>query len=42
MANLNEIIEWQDCGSEYRIYVKHFLDEKEKVNLQLVFEDANA
>ena len=40
MGNLNEIIEWQDCGSEYRVYVKHYLNDEEKVNLQLVFEDA--
>ncbi|MCA9407835.1 MAG: hypothetical protein H6755_03845 [Candidatus Omnitrophica bacterium] len=40
MANLNDIIEWQDYGSEFRLYVKHYLDEKEKVCLQIVFEDA--
>jgi len=26
MNSINEIIEWSDCGSEYRIYVKHRYD----------------
>ena len=40
MAKINEIIEWQELGSEFRLYVKHFRGADGKLNIQLVFEDA--
>lgn len=40
MAKLNEIIEWQEFGSELRLYVKHYRGPDEKLNIQIVFEDA--
>ncbi len=40
MSKLNEIIEWQEFGSEFRIYVKHYRGPDDKLNIQIVFEDA--
>ncbi len=40
MSGLNDIIEWSACGSEYRIYVKHHWGENDKVNINILFEDA--
>ncbi len=40
MAKLNEIIEWQELGSEFRLYVKHYRGKDGKPNIQIVFEDA--
>ena len=39
MSNLNEIIEWNDCGSEHRIYVKHYYGKDEKLNIHITYED---
>ncbi len=39
MAKLNEIIEWQELGTEYRMYIRHHWGEDEKVNIRMVFED---
>lgn len=40
MSKLNEIIEWQELGSEFRLYVKHYRGEDGKLNIRLIFEDA--
>jgi len=40
MAKLNDIIEWQEFGSEYRLYVKHHWGKDDKVNIRITFEDA--
>ena len=40
MSALNEIIEWSEYGSEYRLYVKHHWDKEDKVNINIIFEDA--
>lgn len=40
MGKLNEIIEWNECGSEYRLYVRHYPDEHGKRCINIVFEDA--
>lgn len=40
MGKLNQIIEWNELGSEYRLYVKHFWGADDKVNINIVFEDA--
>ncbi len=40
MSKLNKIIEWQECGSEYRLYIRHYYDVQDKLNIRLTFEDA--
>lgn len=39
MAKLNDIIEWQEFGSEYRLYVKHAWGADDKLNIRITFED---
>jgi len=39
MRKLNEIIEWQEFGSEYRLYIRHHADKEEKLNIRMIFED---
>lgn len=39
MARLNDIIEWSEFGTEYRLYAKHRLDENERVTLNIIHED---
>ncbi len=31
MGKLNDIIEWQEFGSEYRLYIRHHWGKEEKV-----------
>lgn len=40
MTKINEIIEWSEFGSEYRMYVKHYPDEQGKRCINIIFEDA--
>ena len=40
MSKLNEIIEWQEFGSDFKMYVKHYRGEDGKLAIQIVFEDA--
>ncbi len=40
MNKLNEIIEWQECGSEYRLYIRHYYDGNDKLNIHMTYEDA--
>ncbi|HBG61152.1 MAG: hypothetical protein A2Y03_06415 [Omnitrophica WOR_2 bacterium GWF2_38_59] len=39
MGKLNDIIEWQEFGSEYRMYIRHHWGADEKVNIRMTFED---
>ena len=39
MAKINELIEWDYCGSQYSLYIKSFLDEQGKKGLNMIFED---
>ena len=39
MTKINEIIEWQEHGSDYKLYVKHYRDQQDKLCLQMIFED---
>ncbi len=41
MPKINEILEWDEFGSSYKMYSRHHLDENEKVCIQLIFEDVN-
>lgn len=40
MNKLNKIIEWSEFGSEHRMYIKHYWDKDDKVNINIVYEDA--
>ena len=40
MSRLNKIIEWSELGTEHRIYIKHYWDKEDKVNINIVYEDA--
>ena len=40
MNKLNKIIEWNECGTEYRMYIKHYRDKEDKLNINIIFEDA--
>ena len=40
MAKINEIIEWQEFGSDFKLYIKHGRDKEGKLGIQMIFEDA--
>ncbi len=40
MPAINDIIEWNEFGSEYRLYVKHYRDTEDKVSMNIIFEDS--
>jgi len=40
MPKVNDIIEWEEYGSAYKLYIRHHLEKDDKVSLQMVFEDA--
>ena len=39
MAKVNDLIEWNYCGSNYSLYVKHFIDDEGRKGLTMIFED---
>jgi len=39
VSQINELIEWDYCGSHFSLYVKSFLDEEGKKGLTMIFED---
>ncbi len=39
MSKVNELIEWDYCGSHYSMYVKHFIDDEGKKGVKMIFED---
>jgi hypothetical protein len=39
MARINELIEWDDFGTSYSLYTKHFSDDEGHVGLKMIFED---
>ena len=39
MPQLNEIIDWDYCGSHYSLYVKHFTDDEGRKGVKMIFED---
>ena len=39
MTKVTDIIEWQEHGSDCKLYVKHYHDAQGKFCLQIVFED---
>ncbi|MCK5579718.1 MAG: hypothetical protein KAJ18_00435 [Candidatus Omnitrophica bacterium] len=38
MAKVNDLVEWDSCGSSYSVYIKHFSDEG-NVGMKMIFED---
>ena len=40
MTKLNQIIEWQELGSAFKLYIKHYHDKEGKLNIGIIFEDA--
>jgi len=39
MAKINEIIEWDSLGTNYSLYIKHFVDEEGRRGVNMIFED---
>ena len=39
MSRINEILEWDYCGSQFSLYVKHFNDDEGKKGVKMIFED---
>ena len=39
MSKVNELIEWDYCGSHYSLYVKHFIDDEGRKGMTMIFED---
>ena len=39
MPAVNDLIEWDDSGSHYSLYVKHYADDKGHAGLTMIFED---
>ena len=39
MTKINDLIEWDYCGSRYSLYVKHFFDDNSRKGITMIFED---
>ena len=39
MPKINELLEWDYCGSSFSLYIKHFMDEEGKKGVKMIFED---
>jgi len=39
MAKVNELIEWDYCGSSFSLYIKHFMNDEGKKGMTMIFED---
>ena len=39
MTKVNDLIEWNYCGSSYSLYVKHFIDDEGHKGMTMIFED---
>ncbi|MCD4780290.1 MAG: hypothetical protein K8S27_07065 [Candidatus Omnitrophica bacterium] len=39
MSPVNDLIEWNDCGSSYSLYIKHFTDDEGSKGVTMIFED---
>ena len=39
MSSINDLIEWNDSGSHYSLYVKHYVNDKGHTGLTMIFED---
>jgi len=39
LTKINDLIEWDYCGSSYSLYVKHFVDDEGHKGATMIFED---
>ena len=39
MTKVNDLIEWDYCGSRYSLYVKTFFDDDGRKGVTMIFED---
>ena len=39
MSKLQDLIEWDYCGSHFSVYIKHFIDDDGKKGMTMIFED---
>jgi len=39
VSKINDLIEWDYCGSRYSLYVKHFFDDDGRKGITMIFED---
>jgi len=39
MTKINDIIEWDYCGSTFSLYAKHFTDDEGRRGVTMIFED---
>lgn len=39
MSQINELVEWDYCGSHFSLYVKHFVDDEGRKGINMIFED---
>ena len=39
MTKVNDLVEWDYCGSRYSLYVKHFVDDDGRRGVTMIFED---
>jgi len=39
MTKVNDLIEWDYCGSRHSLYIKHFIDDDGRKGVTMIFED---
>lgn len=39
MGKINELVEWDYCGSHFSMYAKHFRDDEGKKGMTMIIED---
>jgi hypothetical protein len=39
MSKIQDLIEWDYCGSHYSVYIKHFVDDDGRKGVTVIFED---
>ena len=39
MPKINDLIEWNYCGSSFSLYIKHFFDDDGRKGATMIFED---
>ena len=39
MIKINDLIEWDYCGSRFSFYAKHFVDDNGRWGITMIFED---
>lgn len=39
MPQIKELIEWDFCGTQYSVYIKHFIDDEGRKGMKMIYED---